>query len=114
VDPTLEPPPHDPDKDFAVGGFRVGQRNVAFSAHRDGPKAEDAWGHMSFTRVDDEDVKGRWRVVCLVVSGSKASMGLEPQDSAANDFTSRIHIVRDSTLPGGTGDTVDFFPPTSQ
>jgi hypothetical protein len=44
VDPTLDPPPNDPTKDFAVGGFQsaVAGQKIGISAHTDGPKAEDA------------------------------------------------------------------------
>jgi hypothetical protein len=100
----------DPTKDFAVGGFQSAalEQNFGFSAHTDGPNADDAWGHMSNTLVETGETR-RWRVVCLAVLGSTASLGLEPQNSAASDTTfSRLFVVRDSGLPGGTGDTYAF------
>jgi len=51
---------------------------------------------------------GRWRVVRLDVSRSKASIGLEPQNSAASDFGPLLLVVRDSGLPGGTGGMYEF------
>jgi hypothetical protein len=99
----------DSPNDFAVGGFQGSAENsMGFSAHSNGPKAEDAWGHMTET-IPGSEGKGRWRVVCLAVSGSKASIGLEPQNSAASDFGPNILVVRDSGLPGGEGDTYAFF-----
>jgi len=100
-----------PPNDFAVGGFQAAssEQKIAFSAHSNGPNPEDAWGHMSDTLVATGR-KGRWRVVCLAVSGSKASLGLEPQNSAASDFPSNTFVVRDSGLPGGAGDTYRFAP----
>jgi hypothetical protein len=98
----------DSSNDFAVGGFQAFGQNIGFSAHSNGPNAEDAWGHMSNTVVATGQ-KARWRVVCLAVSESKASIGLEPQDSAANDADPIILLVRDSGLPGGEGDTFAFL-----
>jgi hypothetical protein len=100
----------DPPNDFAVGGFQAAssEQKIAFSAHSNGPNPEDAWGHMSDTLVAT-GTKGRWRVVCLAVSGSTAAIGLEPQNSAASDFPSNIFVVRDSGLPGGAGDTYSFL-----
>jgi hypothetical protein len=102
VDPTLDPPPNDPAKDFVVGGYQVFGPNNGVSAHSDGPKAEDAWGHISVTA---ERGKARFRVVCLAVLGSKAAIGIVPQESASStvDFSGVI-VFRDSGLPGGMGD----------
>jgi hypothetical protein len=107
----LDPPPNDPTKDFAVGGFQAsGEQKIGFSAQSDGPKAEDAWGHFSDTLVE-VGLTGRWRVVCLAVLGSKASLGLVPQNTAASEiFITEVFVVRDSGLPGGMGDTYIFRP----
>jgi hypothetical protein len=111
VDPTLDPPPNDPTRDFAVGGFQAllpPKVTMGFSAHEDGPRAEDAWGHASQTF--ETGSKGRWRVVCFAVSGNEAALGLEPQDSRASHLGPGILDVRDSGLPGGAGDLWSFFP----
>jgi hypothetical protein len=113
VDPTLEPPPNDPQKDFAVGGFTYAQNpppaapwQVGMSAHRDGPQAEDAWGHVSIT-LAHQNGKGRLRVVCLSVLGNKAALGIEPMENS-NGLGAGVLVVEDNGLPGGTGDRARF------
>ena len=110
VDPTLDPPPNDQAQDFAVGGFQgfaFGQK-VGFSAHMDGPMAEEAWGQVTQTVVETGE-KVRWRVVCLADFGSRASMGIVEQGENPEGFIDEgFFIVRDSRLPGGTGDSYRF------
>jgi hypothetical protein len=96
--------------DFAVGGGQssVGS-NFGLSAHR--RAGEDAYGHLSDTIP--EDGKIRARVICLnVVTGvdgvKRAGMIGQITESSSNDTFppgSLIRIsVRDTGLPGGSGD----------
>jgi hypothetical protein len=108
VDPTIDPPPNDPGKDFAVGGFQgeTENNNVAFSAHSDGLLGEDAQGHLSetiplFYPMSPRTYQGRFRVTCLAVIGNEAAMGLVPEDNAANDQEAQfILAVRDNKALG--------------
>jgi hypothetical protein len=104
VDPSLEPPPDNGSRDFAVGGFQgpVDDNNFGFSAHS-GPLGQDPRGHLSET-IHGE-FQGRFKVTCLRVVGKMAAMGLVPTDNAANDAAAQFVLsVFDSGLPGGAGD----------
>jgi hypothetical protein len=108
VDPTMEPPPDNGSRDFAVGGFQGPDgNNFGFSAHS-GPSGEDPRGHLS------ETIPGfgqaRFRVTCLKVFGNQAALGLVPTDAASNDVDSEFVLsVKDSGLPGGAGDLFAFI-----
>lgn len=109
VDSTIDPPPNDPSKDFAVGGFQgVDGNNVGFSAHS-GPLGQDPKGKLSETIPFAGPYQGRFVVTCLKVVGTDAAMGLAPTDAAANDQPAEFILsVHDSRLPGGTGDQYAF------
>jgi hypothetical protein len=123
VDPTIEPPPNDSSKDFAVGGFRgVGSNNdgfannVGFSAHS-GSLGENPNGHLSetephaFPPMSSSTYQGRFRVTCLAVLGNEAALGLVPTETASNDQPQEfVFAVRDSGLPNGAGDQYAFVP----
>lgn len=118
VDPTIDPPPNDSSKDFAVGGFHgTDNNNVGFSAHS-GPLGQDAQGHLSetiplFYGTPPHTYQGRFRITCLSVLGPDAAMGLVPTDAAANDQPAEfVFAVHDSRLPGGMGDQYVFIPDT--
>jgi hypothetical protein len=119
VDPTIEPPPNDPNIDFAVGGFQ-GQdnNNVGFSAHS-GPLGGDAQGHLSetiplFFPGASRTYQGRFDVTCLSVLANDAALGLVPTDAASNDQPDQfVLVVHDSRLPQGIGDTEAFLPNVS-
>jgi hypothetical protein len=115
-DPTIEPPPNDPNRDFAVGGFQGQENNnVGFSAHS-GPLGEDAQGHLSetvplFFPTASRTFQGRFRVTCLSVLGNDAALGLVPTDVASNDEQAEfLLVVHDGGLPGGAGDLEAFAP----
>jgi hypothetical protein len=115
IDSTIDPPPNDPNKDFAVGGFHgVDGNNVGFSA-QSGPLGEDAKGKLSETipfglpTLTPSTYQGRFVVTCLETIGNNAAMGLHPTDAASNDQANeRVLAVHDSGLPGGTGDEYAF------
>ena len=55
-------------------------------------------------------MKERYDVICVAVSGQNAAVGLVPTTSPPdNAATPRILSVRDSGLPGGTGDMYAFY-----
>jgi hypothetical protein len=119
-DPTIDPPPNDPSRDFAVGGFQgtgsSGETtNVGFSAHS-GPLGEDPQGHLSetvplFFPTDSRTYQGRFRVTCLSITGKDAALGLVPTDAESNDQPAQFFLlVQDSGLPGGAGDLEAFAP----
>lgn len=123
IDPSIKPPPNDPSKDFAVGGF-TGQgtnddgfaNKVALSAHS-GPLGEDAKGHVSETEPhffppgSSSTRQARFRVTCLAVLGNDAALGLVPTQAASNDEVSQFVLaVRDNGLPNGVGDEYAFVP----
>lgn len=100
--------------DFAVGGFqRENGAHTSFSAHSD-PTGSNAVGHLSSTFDNNitggtGTIKERFRVVCLVVAGNQAAIGLVPTDSPPdNAGTPRVLSVQDSGLPGGEGDMYAF------
>jgi hypothetical protein len=109
IDSTIDPPPNDPNKDFAVGGFQgVDGNNVGFSAHSD-PFGQNAQGKLSETIPFSGPYQGRFVVTCLTVAGTEAAMGLVPTDAASNDQHAEFILsVHDSRLPGGTGDQYAF------
>jgi hypothetical protein len=116
VDPTIDPPPNDPSIDFAVGGFKgADNNNVGFSAHS-GPLGQDAQGKLSetiplFYGTPPRTYQGRFKITCLAVAGNTASMGLVPTDAASNDQPAEfVFVVRDTGLPGGSGDSELFIP----
>jgi hypothetical protein len=116
VDPTIDPPPNDPTKDFAVGGFTGADNNkVGFSAHS-GSLGEDARGHLSETiplayGAPPRTYQGRFTITCLAVVGKDAAMGLVPTDAASNDQSGQFwFVVHDGGLPGGAGDQEAFVP----
>jgi hypothetical protein len=115
VDPTIEAPPNDQRKDFAVGGFQgVADNNVGFSAHS-GSLGQEPKGDLSETRPhffppgSSSTFQGRFRVTCLAVVDNQAAIGLVPTDAASNDEQSEfVFAVRDNGLPNGTGDEYAF------
>lgn len=115
VDPTIEAPPNDPSKDFAVGGFQGTEgNNVGFSAHS-GSLGQDPTGHLSetsphfFPPGSSSTFQGRFRVTCLAVVGNQAAIGLVPTDAASNDeLREFVFAVRDNGLPNGVGDQYAF------
>jgi hypothetical protein len=116
VDPTIDPPPNDPNRDFAVGGFQGSENNnVGFSAHS-GPTGQDAQGKVSETRpqffgTSPSTYQGRFRVICLAVAVKEAALGLVPTEATSNDQGDEfILTVYDSGLHGGTGDRWGFIP----
>lgn len=116
VDPSIDPPPNDPSKDFAVGGYQgIENNNVGFSAHS-GPLGQDAQGKLSetvtgFFGMPPTTFQGRFVVTCLVTVGKDAALGLVPTTSASNDQTDEFVLsVHDSGLPGGMGDLEAFIP----
>jgi hypothetical protein len=111
VDPTIDPPPNDPGRDFAVGGFTGAEDNnkIGFSGSS-GPMGEDPVGKMSETIPGV--FQARYRVTCLAVLGLDAALGLVATHAAANDVAKGdefILAVRDSRLPGGAMDEWAFF-----
>jgi hypothetical protein len=120
VDPTIDSPPNNPGKDFAVGGFQgTENNNVGFSAHS-GPLGEDPQGKLSETRpgffgTPPRTYQGRFRVTCLAVMGNQAALGLVPTDAASNDQPDEFVLaVRDNGLPNGIGDEYAFVPIPAQ
>jgi hypothetical protein len=116
VDPTIDPPPNDPGRDFAVGGFQGEENNnVGFSAHS-GPLGEDPQGRVSetvplFFPTASKTFQGRFNVTCLSVLGVDAALGLVPADTASNDQVAEFFlVVHDGGLPGGAGDLEAFVP----
>jgi hypothetical protein len=109
VDPAIEPPPDNGSRDFAVGGFQSPDgSNFGFSAHS-APKGGDPRGHLSETFPGV--AQARFKVACLKVVGSHASIGLVPTDAASNDNDAEaVLCVLDSKLPGGTMDLFTFIP----
>jgi hypothetical protein len=102
VDPTIDPPPNDPNTDFAVGGFHgIDNNNVGFSAHSDLLGLETQ-GHLSetiplFFGTPPRSYQGRFDVTCLAVVGNEAALGLVPTDAASNDQPAQfILAVRDN------------------
>ncbi len=99
VDPTIEPPPDDPGRDFVVGGVQDADGfNNGFSAHS-GPLGENPYGHLSATNPDLPFFKARERVVCLAVAGSIAAIGLVAA-TTNSDIVSEVVVLRDGG-PGG-------------
>jgi hypothetical protein len=88
VDPTLDPPPNDPNRDFAVGGFQgpIENSNWGVSGHS-GPLGESPQGHASETIPGKGagTFQARWRVVCVFVAGKHAALGLVPTEAASNE-----------------------------
>jgi hypothetical protein len=116
-DPTLDPPPDNPGRDFVVGGaqFIGGLANVGVSAHG-GPDGEDPKGHVSDTAPFPMDPTKpdqiRISVTCLAVSGNLAAVGGIVTESSSNDFppgTNIVYLFRDSMIPGGQGDGMQSF-----
>jgi len=102
VDPTIDPPPNNPNRNFVVGGFHgTDNNNVGFSANSDAIGL-DPQGHLSetiplFFGTPPKTYQGRFRVTCLAVVGNEAAMGLVPTDTASNDQTAEfILAVRDN------------------
>jgi hypothetical protein len=97
-------------KDFVTGGFEdhFGE-NVGLHA-MSGPAGEAPSGHESATRPGD--TRYRLRVTCLAVEGNVAAYGTVVVKSNNPDFpagTEFVEVVRDSGLPGGTGDGWEIF-----
>jgi hypothetical protein len=116
VDPTIDPPPNDPSKDFAVGGYQgIEGNNVGFSAHS-GPLGQNAQGKLSETvpgyfGMPPSTFQARFVVTCLVTAGNDAALGLVPTDSASNDQPNEFVLaVHDGGLPRGMGDLEAFIP----
>lgn len=116
VDPTIDPPPNDPNQDFVVGGFQ-GQdsNNVGFSAHSD-PLGFDPQGTLSETipfglpTQTPSTYQGRFRVTCVAVALNDAAIGLVPTEAASNDQQDEFVLaVRDNHLLG-TLDEYGFLP----
>jgi hypothetical protein len=107
VDPTLDPPPNGPGKDFVVGGGQNLDQNFGLSAHS-GALGEDPDGHVSLTFGQPDTRQYRGRVICLAVAGNLATVGVVPTNARSNDFPALQLVlgVRDSGLPGGTGDGI--------
>jgi hypothetical protein len=114
VDPTLDPPPNDGRHDFVVGGAQPtgsdSGANVGISAHS-GPLGEDAFGHVSYTIPNPEGpgttFQARIKVTCVNVAGNLAVVTGVQTNAASNDNppgTFYTFSLRDSGLPGGTGD----------
>ncbi len=106
VDPTIDPPPNNPNRNFVVGGFHgTDNNNVGFSANSDAIGL-DPQGHLSetiplFFGTPPKTYQGRFRVTCLAVVGNEAAMGLVPTDTASNDQTAEfILAVRDNRALG--------------
>ena len=102
VDPTIDPPPNDPSRDFVVGGFHgTDNNNVGFSGHTD-QLGLDPQGKLSetiplFYGTPPRSYQGRFRVTCLAVVGNQAALGLVPTDAASNDQPAQfILAVRDN------------------
>jgi hypothetical protein len=107
VDPTIDPPPNDPSRDLAVGGFHGAQQNnVGVSAHS-GPTGEDPNGHVSDT---SKTFKGRFRVTCLAVLGNRAALGLEPTNAASNDQATELVLVVQDNRNLAIPDQYEFLP----
>ena len=108
--PSSNAPSTNGSHDFAVGGFErsnVDMSHTGFSA-QSGPQGQAPKGHLSSTSADG--LKERYRVTCLVVSGSDAAMGLVPTSSPrSNAGTARVLSVHDGGLPGGGGDRYTFW-----
>jgi hypothetical protein len=101
-DPTIDPPPNDPSRDFAVGGFQgTVNNNVGFSGHSD-QLGLDPQGKLSetiplFYGTPPRSYQGRFRVTCVAVVGNEAALGLVPTDAASNDQPAQfILAVRDN------------------
>jgi hypothetical protein len=109
VDPTIDPPPNDSRIDFVVGGGENLDQDFGLSAHS-GPLGEDPFGHASATLGQPDTLQYRARVTCLTVAGNLAAVGLVPTDAQSNDFGALqlVLAIRDSGLPGGTGDGIQI------
>jgi hypothetical protein len=118
VDSTLDPPPNDPNRDFAVGGFQ-GQdnNNVGFSGHGDALLGSDPQGHLSetiplFFPMASSTYQGRFRVTCIAVTLNEAAIGLVPTDVASQDQSAEFILsVRDNRGTGFPDDYEFFFDP---
>ncbi len=105
VDSTIDPPPNDPTRDFAVGGVRDSDGfNNGFSAHSDATGA-DVVGHLSATNPSITFFKHRMRAVCLTVSGNLAVIGLV-SETRNSDVPFKVVVMRDGG-PGGEADGFD-------
>lgn len=111
-DPTLDPPPNDPNRDVVVGGAQDAfNSNVGLSAHS-GPLGEAPFGHVSLTQLvlptpPFNPSQVRLRVICLAVAGNLAVVGGIVTESSSNNAppgTGFIAAIRDSMVPGGAGD----------
>jgi hypothetical protein len=107
VDPTIDPPPNDPNRDFAVGGFQgpVENSNWGVSGHS-GPSGENPQGHASETipGAGAGTFQARWRVICVAVMGKEAALGLVPTDTASNDQPDPFVLALFDGGPSGRGD----------
>jgi len=113
VDATLDPPPNDGRHDFVVGGAQTpaseSGANVGISAHS-GPLGEDPFGHVSYTIPNrlgpGTTFQARIKVTCVTVAGNLAVVTGVQTNAASNDSPPGNHLfaLRDSGLPGGTGD----------
>ena len=102
VDSTIDPPPNDPKRDFAVGGVREDDGfRTGFSAHSDATGG-DVIGHLSATNPALTFFKHRMRAVCLAVSGNLAVIGLV-SETKNSDVPFKVVVMRDGG-PGGEGD----------
>jgi hypothetical protein len=61
---------------------------------------------LTFGQPDTRQYRGR--VICLAVAGNLATVGVVPTNARSNDFPALQLVlgVRDSGLPGGTGDGI--------
>ena len=115
VDPTLDPPPNEPRRDFVVGGANNGLgASFGVSAHSDAD-GQDPFGHLSATEAHPTlpgfTVQIRFRVTCLAVLGNMAAVGGVQTQASSNDHppgTNYIVVFRDSGMPGGVGDGASF------
>jgi hypothetical protein len=115
VDPTIDPPPNDPNRDFAVGGFQgpIENSNWGFSGHS-GPWGESPQGHASETipGAGAGTFQARWDVICVAVVGKYAALGLVPTDAASNDQPEPFVLALFDGGPSGTGDAFGVVPQT--
>jgi hypothetical protein len=111
VDPTLDLPPNDGARDFAVGGFRGfnGVNNVGFSAYSD-PNGANPHGHLSQTIPAGKTSAQRrdhFTVTCLAVLENIAALGLTPSDAATAARFPDGRVLR--VTDGGPGGALDLY-----
>jgi hypothetical protein len=104
ADPTAVPPPEDPARDSVHGAGHNGGATLALSAWS-GPIGDEPTGTGVANSGGGFHTHVRFEVTCLAVAGNLASVGVVVVGgNLLPEGTESIISIRDSGLPGGTGD----------